>query len=72
MSSISEVLIPYHRSLADHAELVETLRYHSISFDDSRKAIAQWSNQQWLADDGWAARWEDLCAVEIEYWDATN
>jgi len=62
------VLIPYHRSLNTHVELVETLRGHSVSFEDSRNAIAEWVAQPWLEEDGWSAKWDDICAVEVERW----
>ncbi|KAF8078125.1 hypothetical protein FPV67DRAFT_1557527 [Lyophyllum atratum] len=68
VSSVSSVLVPYHRSLNFHTELVNTLRSHSISFEDSRTAISKWVQQPWLEDDGWDARWEDICAVEVERW----
>jgi len=70
VSSVSAILVPYHRSLETHTELVNTLRRHSISFEDSRAAIAKWVEQPWLEEDGWDARWEDLCAVEVERWDS--
>jgi hypothetical protein len=40
-----------------------------MSFGDARAAIARWVEQPWLEEDGWDARWEDLCAVEVERWD---
>jgi hypothetical protein len=49
--------------------MVETLRPHSISFEDSRALLARWVAQEWLEEDGWEARWEDLCAVEVDGWD---
>jgi hypothetical protein len=50
-------------------ELVNILRKHSVSFEDSRAAIAKWVEQLELEEDGWNAKWEDLCAVEVERWD---
>ncbi|KAJ7632213.1 hypothetical protein FB45DRAFT_978036 [Roridomyces roridus] len=69
VSSIPVLLIPYHRSLNTHLELVGILRSHSVSFENSRDALAKWAQQPWLEDDGWAAGWEDLCASEVEMWD---
>ena len=63
VSSIREILPPYHRSLYTHEELVNKLRKHTISFEDSREAISRWAEQASLEEDGWNARWEDLCAV---------
>jgi hypothetical protein len=62
------MLIPYHRSLHVHISLVEKLRSHSLSFEDSRQAITDWIDQLWLEDDGWTAKWEDICAAEIDKW----
>ncbi|CCM02930.1 uncharacterized protein FIBRA_05045 [Fibroporia radiculosa] len=66
--SIPNILIPYHRSLTMHAEIMQSLRAHNVSFDVSREAIAKWAAQPFLEDGGWEARWEDLCAVEIDRW----
>lgn len=62
------VLVPYHRSLHTHTELVDILRSHSLSFENSRNAIAAWVAQPWLEDDGWSAKWEDICNAEVERW----
>ncbi|KAG1774299.1 hypothetical protein EV702DRAFT_1180866 [Suillus placidus] len=67
--SLSELTTPYHRSLALHKELVDALRSHTVSFEDSRNAINQWVEQPFLRDDGWDAKWEDLCEAEVEKWD---
>ncbi|KAJ6547101.1 hypothetical protein B0H19DRAFT_253191 [Mycena capillaripes] len=72
VSSIPNLLIPYHRSLDTHLELVDILRSHSVSFEDARDALAKWAEQSWLEDDGWEAVWEDLCAVEVERWDPSQ
>ena len=72
VSSIPEILIPYHRSLNDHTELVNVLRRHSVSFEDSRDAIAKWAEQHWLEEEGWNAKWEDLCTVEVERWNGSK
>lgn len=68
VTSVSEILRPYRRSLEDHNELVNKLRLHTISFEDSRDAINIWVEQRWLAEDGWDANWEDLCEAEIPRW----
>ncbi|KAJ7074231.1 hypothetical protein C8F01DRAFT_1205382 [Mycena amicta] len=63
VSSISGLLLPYHRSLNTHIDLVNILR-------NSRDALAKWAEQSWLEEDGWEAMWEDLCVAEVEKWDA--
>ncbi|CAA7267930.1 unnamed protein product [Cyclocybe aegerita] len=68
VTRIPAVIPPYHRSLALHVELVDKLRPHSLTFEDSRNIIKQWAEQPWLQDDGWAAAWEDLCEAEVERW----
>jgi hypothetical protein len=68
VTRIPAILPRYHRSLALHVELVDGLRSHSVSFEDSRDAINEWVQQSWLANGGWNAAWEDLCEVEIEKW----
>jgi hypothetical protein len=68
--ALSGLTTPYHRSLALHKELVDTLRSHTVSFEDSRNAISQWVEQPYLRDDGWDEKWEDLCEVEVERWGA--
>ena len=70
-TSIPEILIPYHRSLALYKQFVSRLKSHSISFEDSKAIIEQWAEQPYLAEDGWEAKWEDLCSVEIERWNKT-
>lgn len=70
--SVPVMLIPYHRSLQMHSEIVSTLRSHSVSFEVSREAISRWIAQPHLEEDGWEARWEDLCEVEIERWNGTK
>jgi hypothetical protein len=52
-----------------HIELVNNLRSHSISFDDSRRAILKWAEQPWILDSGWDAKLGDICGIEIERWD---
>ena len=70
-TSIPEIIVPYHRSLASYKQFVSKLKSHSISFEESKAIIEQWAEQPYLAEDGWEAKWEDLCAVEIERWDKT-
>ncbi len=61
----------YHRELTTHKELVDALRSHSVSFDDSRNAITKWTEQPWIEVSGWEARWEDVCAAEIDRWEGS-
>ncbi|KZP23640.1 hypothetical protein FIBSPDRAFT_823250 [Athelia psychrophila] len=68
-TSIPAILIPYHRSLQMHTQIVDSLRSHSVSFDVSKDALNRWMAQPWLQEDGWEAAWDDLCAVEVERWD---
>jgi hypothetical protein len=68
VTSVSSILVPYHRSLDAHTKMVQTLRPHSVSFEASRAVIAEWINQEWLEDEGWQAKWEDLCEVEVDRW----
>ena len=65
-----DLLPPYHRSLQVHTGMVESLRSHSISFEESRKILAKWVAQTYLESDEWVAEWEDICAAEIERWNA--
>lgn len=66
---MADVEPPYHRSLILIKDIIGRLRSHSVTFEASRDAISQWVEQPYLAEDGWDAKWEDLCAVEIERWD---
>ena len=70
VSSISEILVPYHRSLAMHVELVRDMRSHESTFETSRQVIMHWIAQPYLEEGSWAAQWEDLCEAEIERWDS--
>lgn len=70
--SIPAILVPYHRSLEMHKEIVDTLRSHSVSFEVSREAISNWVAQPHLEDVSWEAQWEDLCEVEIERWNSAK
>ncbi|KAF9239667.1 hypothetical protein BU15DRAFT_46579 [Melanogaster broomeanus] len=70
VTSLADITAPYYRSLNLITELIDTLRSHSVTFEASRDAISQWVAQPYLEEDGWDAKWEDLCAVEIERWDA--
>lgn len=69
VSSASQILVPYRRSLEMHIDIVNTLRSHSVPFETSRSAIADWAAQPHLDEEGWDARWEELCSVEIDGWD---
>ena len=69
VNSISDILAPYHRSLNMHIKIVDSLRSHSVSFDESRESLSRWIAQPWLEEDGWEAKWEDLCEIEVERWD---
>ncbi|KAF4615496.1 hypothetical protein D9613_002904 [Agrocybe pediades] len=68
VTRVPEVLKAYHRSLALHVELVNKLRKHSITFEQSREIINQWTEQPWLENAGWEAAWEDICEAEVEGW----
>ena len=48
--------------------MVATLRPHSVTFEISRDVIGEWAAQEWLEDDGWDEKWEDLCEVEVDRW----
>ncbi|KAF5391747.1 hypothetical protein D9757_001750 [Collybiopsis confluens] len=68
-TTIPEILIPYHRALERHTAIVNMLRSHSVSFEQSRHAISEWAEQSWLEECDWQAKWEDLCSVEVDRWD---
>lgn len=68
VTSISDILIPYHRSLNSYIGIVNTLRSHSVSYETSKDAVNMWVAQIWLQEDGWKARWEDICNAEVEGW----
>lgn len=68
VNRIPELLPSYHRSLNIHVELVDILRSHSVTFEDSRDAINKWAEQAQLEDTGWKTVWEDICEVEVERW----
>lgn len=70
VTRVPAVLKPYHRSLAFHAELVDELRSHTITFEKSREIVNKWVEQPWLEDTGWEAAWEDICEAEVERWGA--
>ena len=70
VTAISDILWPYRRSLELHAELLDTLRSHDVSFETSRKIANTWVEQPHLEEDSWDAEWEDLCEVEIDRWDS--
>ncbi|KAG7452854.1 uncharacterized protein BT62DRAFT_879574 [Guyanagaster necrorhizus] len=71
VTSLPDILPTYHRELIIHMELVEVLRSHSISFDDSRNAITKWAEQLWIEVSGWEAKWEDVCAAEVDRWEGS-
>lgn len=66
--SLPAILVPYHRSLQMHKDIVDKLRCHSIPFEASREAITNWVAQPHLEEGSWDAQWEDLCEAEIERW----
>ncbi|KAI9458040.1 hypothetical protein F5148DRAFT_337681 [Russula earlei] len=70
VTDISDILWPYRLSLELHVEILDTLRSHDVSFETSRKVANTWVEQPNLEDDSWDAKWEDLCEVEIDRWDA--
>lgn len=70
VTSASDILWPYRRSLELHVELLDTLRTHDVSFETSRKAANTWVEQPCLEDDSWDAKWEALCEVEVDRWDS--
>lgn len=70
VTEIPDILWPYRRSLELHAELLDTLRSHDVSFETSRKIANTWVEQPHLEEDSWDAKWEDLCEVEIDRWDS--
>ncbi|KIK98821.1 hypothetical protein PAXRUDRAFT_823428 [Paxillus rubicundulus Ve08.2h10] len=70
VTSLANITTPYHRSLTLITDIIDRLRSHSITFEASRDVISQWIEQPYLEEDGWDAKWEDLCAIEIERWDA--
>ena len=72
VTSFAGILPPYHRSLAMHTQLVDKLRSNSVSFEESREAITKWVEQPWLEDLGWNAKWEDICAVEVDRWESLH
>ena len=68
VTRIAELLPPYNRSLNIHIELVDVLRSHLVTFEESRDAINKWVEQAELEDTAWKAVWEDICEVEVEHW----
>jgi hypothetical protein len=49
---------------------VNVLHNHAIAFQESREIIDRWVAQPWLQEDGWEAKWEDICSVEVERWES--
>ncbi|EIW60524.1 uncharacterized protein TRAVEDRAFT_57745 [Trametes versicolor FP-101664 SS1] len=70
VTKLPYILKPYRRSLETHIDLVEQLRPHDVTFEESRQIIALWQAQPHLALGGWDAVWEDICAVEVDRWNA--
>ncbi len=70
VTSISDILWPYRRSLEQHVALLDTLLSHNVSFEMSRKVANTWIEQPHLEDDSWDVKWEPLCEVEIDRWDS--
>ncbi|KZS99177.1 hypothetical protein SISNIDRAFT_14557 [Sistotremastrum niveocremeum HHB9708] len=54
----------YSRSLFSHEHDVETLRPHSVSFEDSRNAINDWTSQPHLGET--LLELEDLYGIEVD------
>ena len=52
-----------------HIDLVNALRSHSISFEDSRIVLTKWVSQAHLESESWNAKFEDICSVEVDRWD---
>src|ERR1700761_945151 len=48
VTSMSDILWPYRRSLELHVELLDTLRTHDVSFETSRKTANTWVEQPCL------------------------
>ena len=67
--SVPAIFVPYHRSLHLHKQLLESVRSHSTPFEKAKEAVTKWAQQPFLVDDGWNAKWDDLCDVEVERWD---
>jgi hypothetical protein len=68
-TEMPSILPPYHRSLQDYEDMIERLRPHSVTFEEARAVMARWVAQEWLEEDGWEAKWEDLCDAEVDGWD---
>ncbi|KAF9458637.1 hypothetical protein BDZ94DRAFT_1173213, partial [Collybia nuda] len=68
VTSVAEILIPYHRSLNAHIGLVDMLRNNTVSFETSHEVISKWVEQPWFEGSSWDAKWGDLCEVEVERW----
>lgn len=70
VTSMPNLLPPYHRSLQAQVEIVDSLRSHSLSYEESRGLVAKWVSQPHLEADSWVTEWEDICEVEIGRWNA--
>ena len=69
MTEISNILATHRRSLEEHAAIVEEVRSHDTPFAEAKEAVLRWAAPGVLEDEGWDARWEDLCDVEVDKWD---
>ncbi|VDC07117.1 unnamed protein product [Peniophora sp. CBMAI 1063] len=69
VTEIPGLLAPHRRSLDEHAGLVEEVRSHDTPFAAAKEAVLRWAAPGTLEDEGWDARWEDLCDVEVDKWD---
>ena len=69
-TAIPLLLFPFHRSLELQGHLVDSLRSHSVSFEESKAIASNWVTQPFLEEDPWTLDWEDICAVEVERWNA--
>jgi hypothetical protein len=70
VTSIGEILHHYRRSLEQHADLLDILRPHSVTFEESRDVVYRWVEEPFLEDESWDAKWEDLCVAEVDKWDS--
>ena len=69
VTSVSDILLPYRRSLELHVELLDTLRTHDVAFETARKTANTWVQQPCLEDDSWDTKWEAFCEVEVDRWE---
>ncbi|KAL5511729.1 hypothetical protein ACEPAH_4947 [Sanghuangporus vaninii] len=67
-TKMPDLLPPYHRSLQLQTELVDSLRSHSVTFEESRVILTKWVSQPFREAHDWVQEWEDLCAIEVDKW----